>query len=793
MSAGRQLLVVCLICLSVLTWSGCGSGTAAAVNPAPTVTMTASATTIAPNASTTLTWNATNATSVSIDQGVGAVAAAGSVAVKPTKTTTYTITATGAGGTVTATVTVTVSAAATTVTLTALPTTIGPNGSSVLTWSSTNATAVSIDQGVGAVTPLASGSVTVKPTQTTTYTITATGAGGSVTATATVTVTATPPPVPTVTLTATPATIPANGSTTLAWTSTNATAVSIDQGIGAVTPLASGSTTVSPKQNTTYTITATGAGGSATATATVTVVIGNVTAVNHVLFLMQENRTFDTYFGMLNPYRIKKGLNIGDDGKQYDVDGIDDKLSTTNDTDTIPPKGNPTPLESIPLFKTTSTCLDDMTSAWLESYGEVSRFNFTPARKIKMDGFVHVAENFASLGTGSGTFTDFAGKRAMAYYDEGFLNYYYYMASNFALSDRWFSPVSSKSTPNRIATMTGGTTQGLVKDPFVNDKLTTLSITTIFQQLDEAKPAVSWKIYYSLTDSTGLPVTTFFDFGYSGKYFSSAPCALPMVPVSPTVCVDPTHIAPLSQLFTDMTAGTLPSFAYIEADYGTSDEHPGSGQSILVGQAAAANMINSLMASPSWKDSVFFLTFDEGGGPYDHVPPVPGHSNDFTSKSLLTATGGIPDIGGATGKPGDGIAVNPDGFAPCLPPPVPGTPTTNCDLNSADPGATLGDAAEISGFAAQLGFRLPNMIVSPFTRKHFVSHTPMDHTAVIKFVESRFIGPNANLTARDAAQPNLLEFFDFLAVPWSTAPTPPAPVTDATLGRNTCTPDNMGP
>ena len=59
----------------------------------------------------------------------------------------------------------------------------------------------------------------------------------------------------------------------------------------------------------------------------------------------------------------------------------------------------------------------------------------------------------------------------MGYYDQDFLNYYYYMASQFALSDRWFSPVSSKSIPNRIATFTGGTTQGLVKDPGGDDHL----------------------------------------------------------------------------------------------------------------------------------------------------------------------------------------------------------------------------------------------------------------------------------------------------------------------------------
>jgi hypothetical protein len=46
----------------------------------------------------------------------------------------------------------------------------------------------------------------------------------------------------------------------------------------------------------------------------------------------------------------------------------------------------------------------------------------------------------------------------------------------------------------------------------------------------------------------------------------------------------------------------------------------------------------------------------------------------------------------------------------------------------------------------------------------------MDHTAIIKFVENRFIGSSAHLTARDAAQPNLLDFFDFNNVPWATPP-----------------------
>jgi phospholipase C len=89
-----------------------------------------------------------------------------------------------------------------------------------------------------------------------------------------------------------------------------------------------------------------------------------------------------------------------------------------------------------------------------------------------------------------------------------------------------------------------------------------------------------------------------------------------------------------------------------------------------------------------------------------------------------------------------------------------------------------------------LGFRLPNLVVSPFTRKHYVSHVPMDHTAVIKFVESRFISPSAHLTNRDAAQPDLLDFFDFTTVPWQTPPAASSIPIPPAVG-STCTPTTM--
>jgi phospholipase C len=644
------------------------------------------------------------------------------------------------------------------------------------------------------------GTQSVKPSATTTYTATAAGAGGKTSATAVVTVVAAA--APTVSITAAPTSITPGNSSTLTATATNATQVAVTGTDGSTYTLqpSGGTQSVKPSATTTYTAAASGVGGTASANVTVTVAAtGSLQSIDHVIFMMQENHSFDNYFGMLNPYRTTNGLNIGDDGKTHNVDGIDDKLTKISNADD---EGT-----SYPLFKFTSSCIDDESSDWLASFGDVNTYNFLANRPIQMSGFVHNAEGYAKScavpgagGSCAGTFTDLTGRRSMGYYDQDFLNYYYYMASQFALSDRWFSPVAAKSVANRIATFTGGTTQGLVKDPGNEDHLPQLNIANIFQELDQAK--VSWKIYYTATNGLCLagddcsssangnvPATNFSSLSYSYQYLyenpSGAACTAPTQPSSVvgdpsnSFCIDPNHIAPLSAYFTDLKNSALPSFAFIEAGYGNNDEHPGSGQSILVGQAQVAGIVNAFMTSPEWKDSVFFLSYDEGGGPYDHVPPVPSHSNDNTDPSLGT----IPDI--------STIAVNPDSYGPCVAPG--GTATLHCDLTMSDPGANPGDAPAVNGFAAQLGFRVPNMIISPFSRKHYVSHTPMDHTAVIKFVENRFIGASAHLTPRDAAQPDLLELFDFAKVPWATPPTPPVPVSAQSLGHDPCQPNNFAP
>ena len=166
-----------------------------------------------------------------------------------------------------------------TVTITATPSAITAGGSTTLAWSSTNATSCTAS-GAWSGAQATSGSISESPAANATYTLQCTGTGGSATASASVTVTAIP--LPTVTITATPSTITAGGSTTIAWSSTNATSCTAS-GAWSGAQATSGSISESPSANATYTLQCTGTGGSANNSASVTVtapLLPNITATS---------------------------------------------------------------------------------------------------------------------------------------------------------------------------------------------------------------------------------------------------------------------------------------------------------------------------------------------------------------------------------------------------------------------------------------------------------------------------------------------------------------------------------
>jgi hypothetical protein len=244
------------------------------VSPASVATFTASPSTINPGGTSTLSWVVLNATSVTISPAPGSVnAGSGSVQVSPAATTTYTLTATNSQGqSVNATVVVTVQALVIPppqiIMFNGSPLSITAGQSSTLSWTTVNATAVTIS-GLGAEQP--NGSVSTGALQTTTqYTLTATGSNGN-TVTAVITIQVMPASVPQVVVfSASPQTISAGQSSQLCWQIVGATSISISNGIGSNLQ-ANACQTVSPQTTTTYVLSATNATGQIQASVTVNV------------------------------------------------------------------------------------------------------------------------------------------------------------------------------------------------------------------------------------------------------------------------------------------------------------------------------------------------------------------------------------------------------------------------------------------------------------------------------------------------------------------------------------------
>ena len=416
----------------------------------------------------------------------------------------------------------------------------------------------------------------------------------------------------------------------------------------------------------------------------------SLNSINHIILFMQENRSFDGYFGQINLYRAAQTPPLP---QEVDTWGPNKTPAGVQTASFDPVTGQPGP--PIPAFHMQSACSENMSPSWNETHRSFNLEQPGSTTAFPMDGFAFVQGHFAfdEANSGAPNFTDFTGKRAMGYYDQNDLPFYYFMATNFAMSDRFFSAVPTRTTPNRLYWL-AATSQGWIVPPTQQ-----LTATTIFQVMDNA--GITWKIYEG-------GANTYFSFF---TYFNT----------------HKTNVVPLSQYFTDVQNGTLPQVAYIETGVenqnGTTpsavDEHP--NDNVQTGAEFSEKLITALMNSPSWKDSVFIQTYDEGGGLYDHVPPMPEVAPDTIPPMLVTANGVIH-------TPGD--------------------------------------------FTVS-GFRVPMFLVSPFAKKNFVSHTPMDTTAALKLIETRFNLPN--LTARDKSMPDMTEFFDFSTAngPWATPPTPP--------------------
>lgn len=404
--------------------------------------------------------------------------------------------------------------------------------------------------------------------------------------------------------------------------------------------------------------------------------------------MLQENRSFDHYFGQLNAYRQSKGLPADVDVTPANASQLAFDKSTAF-----------TP------FHMQSMCVEDMSSYWNESHNAWNHSDHTSPVPA-LDGFANAAGGDSRAAGGF----DINGQRVMGYYTDQDLPYYYFMATQFAMSDRWFSPVMTNTPANRLYSM-AATSQGFVDTPVTN-----LTVNTIFDLLQAQ--GITWKNY--------VP-----DYP-NGSSLKSFPAFAKYVG---------TNVRPMDEYFTDLQTGNLPQVVFIDRDsINGLDEHPGPGNSVQKGAAYVKNIMDALMNSTAWSSSVFFFSFDEFGGFYDHVPPVK--------------------------------TVSPDGIKPML----------AADDTCTNGNTSAGGSLDMCDFDIT-GYRLPNFVVSPFSRPHFVDHQNIDTTAILTFIEKRF--GLSHLTQRDAAQPDISTMFDFATAPNTNPPQPPSQPTSGPCYINT--------
>ena len=378
---------------------------------------------------------------------------------------------------------------------------------------------------------------------------------------------------------------------------------------------------------------------------------GKLTDIEHVVVLIQENRSFDHYFGTMAGVRgfsdAIAGGKIAQPG--YGVEGYENELLPFH----LETAGAP-------------QCFPDITHNWV------------PQHECwdggAMDGFArtHVADD--GLGAGPAT---------MGYYEQADVPYYRALAEAFTLCDGYHCSVLGPTDPNRLYSMSGTIDpEGLAGGPLV-ETLTLgrntpkFSWTTMPEQLSSS--GITWKVYDGAGGGNLDNVLTFFkayheNTGLAERAFN---------PVYP------------KDFAADLSSGELPQVSWINTSIGET-EHPGFS-SAAAGERSVAGVLGAIMKHPKiWKKTAVFITWDENGGFYDHVaPPV---APEGTPGEYLSA----PDISNNSG----GIK------------------------------GPIG-----------LGYRVPMIIASPFSRGGFLASDTFDHTSILRFLETRFGVEVPNLSA----------------------------------------------
>lgn len=399
-----------------------------------------------------------------------------------------------------------------------------------------------------------------------------------------------------------------------------------------------------------------------------------LTDIENVIILIQENRSFDHYFGS---YR--------------GVHGFSDQSSAFQQPD---PANTPTGMLlpfHLNMSNTNAACTHDISHDWVpqhQSWNNGAMNGFVTSR-------LPINANDAVL--------------SMGYYTRADLPFYYAVADAFTICDNYFCSVIGPTDPNRLYTMAAsidpdGKNGGPLLQTLVTNRSSffgKLTYTTMPEQLQAR--GISWKVYTSPDQNILNSIFSDNVLSYFHNFQDPA-SPLHQNAFGPQFPVD---------FLSDVASGNLPQVSWIISSVIDSDHPPAPS---LFGENLLSAIIAALTANPSlWAKTALFVTYDENGGFFDHVAP-------------MTAP---------PGTPGEYVT------APAVPDPtVVGSP------------AILGPIGP--------GFRVPMLIISPFSRGGFVSSDLFDHTSVLRFLETRFGAEVPNLSAwRRSAVGDLTTAFNF--------------------------------
>lgn len=403
-------------------------------------------------------------------------------------------------------------------------------------------------------------------------------------------------------------------------------------------------------------------------------VTGTINDVQHVVIFMQENRSFDHYYG-----------------NRPGVRGFSDPVppplpSTTLTTNNVwhqPYTGNSAGY-MLPFHLDTKTTSATCVSA--------SSMGFTVDTEMVNGGKFNAWNTARSAGMG------------MGFYDRNDLPFYYALADNFTICDQYFCSVLTNTNPNRLFLFTGSNGLSVGQTPVLDDTESDSgwTWTTYAERLQSA--GISWKVYQEVDNFDDNALAWFANFKNATP--SSSLYKQGMATVSDIV----------ASFKNDVIHNTLPQVSWIVAPAALS-EHP--SYQPPDGENLSAQLIAALASNPSvYAKTVFILNYDENGGFFDHIPPPMPPTSSSNGISTVSTDGEISTIN----ESGDSISPTPIG----------------------------------------LGFRVPMIIISPWTYGGRVCSQVFDHTSVLQFLEQRFGVAEPNISAwRRAVCGDLTSAFNF--------------------------------